>query len=251
MALNTGCRRGELLKLRDDMVKLRDLGNERIELPGAICKSGKGRDVPEPRRDRRTQSLAGSAEDAESAERGRSVVPWEAAVLGRSVEPARIPAPLRRGRDRGSDLPRSAPHLRLAARPRRDASHGGAEDAGPQLDRRDGIALRLSGPKRGEGRSAGVPCLLIRRRHSGSGSRPMARKNKETGGAATGPSVGALALAGADTRRFEYDRGTIDAFTAVVDALEAHPTRTARELLDDPALMFKAAKVAVEKRRAS
>jgi len=79
----------------------------------------------------------------------------------------------------------------------------------------------------------------------------MARKNKETGGAATGPSVGALALAGADTRRFEYDRGTIDAFTAVVDALEAHPTRTARELLDDPALMFKAAKVAVEKRRAS
>ena len=45
MALNTGCRRGELLKLREDMVKLRDLGNERIELPGAICKSGKGRDL--------------------------------------------------------------------------------------------------------------------------------------------------------------------------------------------------------------
>lgn len=45
LALNTGLRRGELVQLRDDMLKLRDLGNERIELPGAICKSGKGRDL--------------------------------------------------------------------------------------------------------------------------------------------------------------------------------------------------------------
>ena len=69
-----------------------------------------------------------------------------------------------------------------------------------------------------------------------------------------GPSEGALALAGlvgADARRHEYDRGAIDALKAVVDALEANPTRTARELLEDPTLMFKGAKEAVEKQRAS
>ncbi len=82
----------------------------------------------------------------------------------------------------------------------------------------------------------------------------MTKKSKATVGRGTSPSAGALALAGsmgADTRRFEYDRGTMDALTAVVDALEANPTRTARELLDDPALMFKAAKAAVERQRAS
>jgi integrase len=45
LAVNTGCRRGELVKLRDGMINLADTGNERIELPGAICKSGKGRDL--------------------------------------------------------------------------------------------------------------------------------------------------------------------------------------------------------------
>jgi integrase len=45
LALNTGCRRGELVQLRDDMLRLNDLENERIELPGWACKSGKPRDL--------------------------------------------------------------------------------------------------------------------------------------------------------------------------------------------------------------
>jgi integrase len=45
VSLNTGIRRGEFLQLTDDMLKLRDLGNERIELPGKITKSGKPRDL--------------------------------------------------------------------------------------------------------------------------------------------------------------------------------------------------------------
>src|SRR2546422_5034690 len=42
LALNTGMRRGEIVRLRDAMVKLND---GRIDLPGAICKSGKARPV--------------------------------------------------------------------------------------------------------------------------------------------------------------------------------------------------------------
>src|SRR5437667_2108 len=42
LSVNSGLRRGELLRLRDEMIKR---GPDRIELPGAITKSGKARKV--------------------------------------------------------------------------------------------------------------------------------------------------------------------------------------------------------------
>ena len=45
LSLNTGCRRGEMIAMTDSMIVLNDPGAERIELPGAITKSGKPRDL--------------------------------------------------------------------------------------------------------------------------------------------------------------------------------------------------------------
>src|SRR6266850_2053686 len=45
LAVNAGLRRGEILALRDEMLRLNDKGNERVELPGAICKGNRGRTV--------------------------------------------------------------------------------------------------------------------------------------------------------------------------------------------------------------
>ena len=157
LALNTGCRKNELLKLSWDRV---DLKANVLRLEGEHTKSGKRRAVPLndeaqgvfESRPLSCGALPGFRPGIRAPERE-----------AHSVHAERVSGGVHAGQDQGLPGSRSAAHLRLLARARRGAVARGREAPRP-LDHRDDRALRAlgAGKPQGRGRRSGPATKWLR-----------------------------------------------------------------------------------------